>query len=295
MRLRHIEIFHAIYTTGSITNAANMLHVSQPSVSKVLAHAELQLGFNLFKRIKGRLIPTDEAEMLYTEVDKIYKQILALKNTTDNIKKLEFGRINLGISPALGFDVTPISIAKYHQKFSNVEFNITTIHNDSVQQALMEHKCDLAVLFAPEDMPGVKAIDLTTSELVIVYPKKLFPHCPDKLKLSEVADVEFIDITSSGPLGDIAWKRLLEEKVAPKSLIKVQTYFIAARLVAQGLGICIVDKFTAENNLTDDIAIASFDPLLNVSIKGLHLENKGLPKVVQEYIPYLTEVFASKK
>ena len=37
MRLRHIEIFHAIYTTGSITNAAKILHVSQPSVSKVLS------------------------------------------------------------------------------------------------------------------------------------------------------------------------------------------------------------------------------------------------------------------
>ena len=61
MRLRHIEIFHAIYTTGSITNAAKILHVSQPSVSKVLSHAEMQLGFNLFDRVKGRLIPTEEA------------------------------------------------------------------------------------------------------------------------------------------------------------------------------------------------------------------------------------------
>jgi len=92
-------------------------------------------------------------------------------------------------------------------------------------------------------------------------------------------------------LGDIAWKRLIEEKIAPRSSIKVQTYFIAARLVAQGLGICIVDRFTAESNLTENICIASFDPPLNITIKGLHLENKGLPKVVQEFIPYLTDVF----
>ena len=64
MRLRHIEIFHAIYTTGSITNAAKILHVSQPSVSKVLSHAEMQLGFKLFERVKGRLVPTEEAEMM---------------------------------------------------------------------------------------------------------------------------------------------------------------------------------------------------------------------------------------
>jgi len=47
MRLRHIEIFHAVYTCGSITAAAKVLNVPQPSVSKVLAHAESQLGWTL--------------------------------------------------------------------------------------------------------------------------------------------------------------------------------------------------------------------------------------------------------
>ena len=61
MRLRQIEVFHAIYTSGSMTNAAAMLNVSQPSISKVLAHAEQQLGYRLFDRVKGKLVPTPEA------------------------------------------------------------------------------------------------------------------------------------------------------------------------------------------------------------------------------------------
>ena len=56
MRLRHIEIFHAVYTCGSITAAAKVLNVSQPSVSKVLAHAESQLGYRLFERHKGKIL-----------------------------------------------------------------------------------------------------------------------------------------------------------------------------------------------------------------------------------------------
>ena len=58
MRLRQIEVFHAIYTSGSMTNAASVLNVSQPSVSKVLAHAEQQLGYLLFDRVKGKLVAT---------------------------------------------------------------------------------------------------------------------------------------------------------------------------------------------------------------------------------------------
>ena len=64
MRTRHIEVFNSIYKTGSVTAAAKLLNVSQPSVSKVLAHAEQQLGFRLFERIKMKLVPTPEANIL---------------------------------------------------------------------------------------------------------------------------------------------------------------------------------------------------------------------------------------
>ena len=289
MRLRHIEIFHAIYTTGSITNAAKILHVSQPSVSKVLSHAELQLGFNLFERVKGRLIPTDEAEMLFDEVDKIYQQMRSIKNTAQNIKKSEFGSISLGVTPALGFNAIPNVIANYHQDYPHVTFDIKTIHNDAVMQSLLEHKCDLAILFSPQSMPGVTAIQLTESELVMVYPKEKFPHCPDKLTLAQLSDAEFIDISDSGPLADMLLTRMMKENVALPSTIKVQTYFIAARLVASGLGVCVVDRYTAEGNLSDNVAIASFEPALTFNISAIHLENRTNSKLIDEFIPYLTQ------
>jgi DNA-binding transcriptional LysR family regulator len=295
MRLRHIEIFHAIYTTGSITNAAKILHVSQPSVSKVLSHAEMQLGFNLFKRVKGRLIPTDEAEMLFDEVDKIYQQMRAIKNTAKNINKSEYGQISIGGTPALGFDVIPSAIAKYHQAHRQVNFNVQTVHNDAVMQSLFEHKCDLAILFEPNNMPGISSIELAQSELVIVYPKSSFTDCPEKLSLSQVQEFEYIDISDSGPLGDLLWSRMMQDNITLKSLIKVQTYFIAARLVSQGAGICVVDRFTAQGNLADNIAIASFDPPLNFTVSALFLENKGLSMVTEEFLPFLEAEFSTKK
>jgi len=289
LRLRHIEIFHAIYTTGSITNASKMLHVSQPSVSKVLAHAELQLGFLLFERIKGRLIPTDEAEMLFDEVDKIYQQMRSIDNTAQNIKRSDFGNMNIGLTPALGFNVIPNAIANFHKAFNKVSMNIQTVHNDEVMQALLEHKCDLAVLFEPKDMPGVASFTCAESELVVVYPKKMFPEEPKLLSLTDLTPFEFIDIGDSGPLGDLLWKRMMEEDTRLASAFKVQTYFIAARLVAQGVGVCVIDKFTAEGNLSENMAYASFNPPLTFDVKVLHLENHSLSKVAEAFIPYLID------
>ena len=71
MRFRQIEVFHAVYTTGSISAAARALHVSQPSVSKVLHHTQHQLGLTLFTLVRGRLVATDEAHALFVEVSEI--------------------------------------------------------------------------------------------------------------------------------------------------------------------------------------------------------------------------------
>lgn len=289
MRLRHIEIFHAIYTTGSITNAAKMLHVSQPSVSKVLSHAEIQLGFKLFKRVKGRLIPSDEANMLFDDVDKIYQQLRSIKNTASNIKRSEFGNINIGITPALGFDALPSAIATYHSKFEKVNFDIQTIHNNDVLQALLERKCELAVLFSPTHIDGISNKEIARSELVLVYPKKLFKSEPESISFDDIKDTEFIDIADSGPLGDLLWQRLLEENVELPSRIKAQTYFVAARMVSKGLGVCVVDKYTAMGNLDDNIAFASFAPKITFGVHALSLENRSLSKVTEDFLEQLTK------
>ena len=76
MRLRHIEVFHAIMQAGTISGAAQLLHISQPAVTKVLQHCELQLGMPLFDRVRGKLYPTPEAQRLFVEIDKLNRCLL---------------------------------------------------------------------------------------------------------------------------------------------------------------------------------------------------------------------------
>lgn len=70
MNLRQLEVFYAIMQAGTVSGAARLLHVSQPNVTRVLAHTEQQLGFALFERVKGRLVPTQEAKALLPEAEK---------------------------------------------------------------------------------------------------------------------------------------------------------------------------------------------------------------------------------
>ena len=292
MRLRHIEIFHAIYTSGSITSAAEMLCVSQPSVSKVLAHAEMQLGFLLFERSKGKLTPTSEADILFSEVDCIYRQLGSIKRMADNIKRNESGLIDIAISPALGFDVIPTAIATFHKIHPNVQFRIKTLHNGSAQQALLEHECDLAILFNSPKMSGVQEIQLGENEMAVMYPKKRFPDEPSEFTIEDLAQQELIGIWESGPLGELIWNKITQRGLEAKGSTQVDTYYIAASLVAKGVGCCAIDGITANANQTQDVGLASFKPPIKFHIKGLHLGAKPLPRICHDFLSVFKKTLA---
>lgn len=284
MRLRHIEVFHAIYTTGSITNAADLLCVSQPSVSKVLAHAEMQLGFKLFERAKGKLTATSEAHMLFSEVDKIYKQLFSIKKMSKNIKHNVQGIVNIAVTPALGFQILPRAISIFKEQHPHVQFKLKTIHNDEVGQALLEQHCDLAILYDSPNMPQIKEVDLGTSDMVIVYPRKLFPEMPVFIDAETLLQHEMIGIWDSGPLGELVWNRISSVDVDIKSSLTVDTYYIAARLVREGLGCCTIDRLTALANEDNNIGIASFSPALPFTIKALYVNTRPLPRICSDFM-----------
>src|SRR4028118_1212685 len=67
--------------------SAGQRPASQPSVSKVLRHAETQIGFALFKVVKGRLVPTEEAHLLFPEARDLYARVESLQETTKNLRR----------------------------------------------------------------------------------------------------------------------------------------------------------------------------------------------------------------
>src|SRR6185312_15896307 len=107
MRLRYIELFHAVLNTGSLTGAAKLLNISQPAASKALQHAEHQLGFALFSRVRGRLQPTQEALLLRHRVEKIIQELHDLQRLTANIGRAESYPLRVTCTPTLAQALVP--------------------------------------------------------------------------------------------------------------------------------------------------------------------------------------------
>ena len=95
MNLRHMEVFHAIMRTGSVTGAARALNVTQPAVSAILKHCEGQLRMKLFARVSGRLQPTAEAKAIFPEVDAIFGRVDAVNALTQDLVGGRLGTLSI--------------------------------------------------------------------------------------------------------------------------------------------------------------------------------------------------------
>lgn len=99
VNLRHIEIFHAIMTAGNLTEAARMLHTSQPTVSRELARFEKVTGLTLFERTRGRLHPTVQGLRLFEEVQRSWYGLDRIVSAAESLREFRQGELSIVCLP----------------------------------------------------------------------------------------------------------------------------------------------------------------------------------------------------
>src|SRR5579864_3156737 len=107
LNFRQIEVFRAIMLTRTMNAAAQMLCSSQPGLSRMIKHLEARLGFLLFDRVHGRLVPTVEADALYREIEHVHHGILNLQHIVARLAAGENTVFRLGASPSLSRGFAP--------------------------------------------------------------------------------------------------------------------------------------------------------------------------------------------
>jgi DNA-binding transcriptional LysR family regulator len=284
MRLRQIEVFHTVYTNGSISAAARALNVSQPAVSKVLRHTEAQLAIRLFDLVRGRLVPTDEAHALFREVDEVFERVSSLQETARNLRNSGAGHLRIGIVPSLGLEVLPTVITRFRELHREVTFDVRTIHHDDMLRTLHERECDIAFGYDPPERPRLALRKLATANLVVVAPAGQITPLRDYLTLGDIDGKELVGVSRSGPIGDIVTAAHLSAQTSFREIASVDTYFIAAALVRQGAGVAIVDEFTAHAVAGYRLDVFPLHPALTFGIHAAWLEDRPLSKLADRLV-----------
>lgn len=289
MRIRHIEVFYAIYTTGSITAAAQSLHLSQPSVSKMLARAEAQLGFTLFERRGGRLVPTSEADRLYGYAATIFNDVNMLHEVAHNLRRADSGRIRVTVASALASDLLPTAVASFLTEHPESAFAIDTLHYDDIHTALTQSRTDVGVAFSPLESPGIAIEKLVDVQFLLLTPSRGALRAAAPHSLEDVAGLPFIGLDSRTWLGRHLDSYLESREIEFKVVASCETHQIAKALVERGAGITIVDEITAYSNGCAGIHTWPLNPPVKFEVSAMYLASVPLPLLAQKFIVHLRE------
>ena len=292
MRLRHIEIFQAIRQTGSISAAAQLLHVSQPAVSKVLQHAELQLGFPLFLRIRGKLQPTPEALALEREVDKVTESLQGVRRLAQNLRREPGQSLRIGATPALALSLLPPAIREWTQRYPDIACELSSAHSRELVQNLLMREVDVALTLQPPDHPGLNAQPLAHGVLVALAPQGYWKEneLGKPLPLMALAGAPLIGLSSADPLSAKLDSYLEAVDPPPRVSIAVQTYSLARAMVESGAGLAVIDPFTALGASPATTCIRPLAPPLPITLYALTRADEPPPHMLAS----LQEIFGSR-
>lgn len=287
MRLRHIEVFHAVYSCGSVTRAAEVLKVSQPSISKVLAHAEQQLGFPLFDRVRGKLFPTPEANQLFAQVARVSDGLDRVRQLAANLRSAEKGAIRIAATPAFGIDFLPGAIASYRKEHGDIMFSLETLRHEDLSIALMDSRIDIGLAFDLGNLPGIRSELLGYGQFVVLTPTGLDLKPGGPLSLEDLAGQPFISLDNQGPLDRYLTAHIEASDVRLESVVTAGSYQLARAFVAHGMGICIADEVTARSGQYDNVVIRELQPALTFQVSALHADQESTSLVCREFIDHL--------
>ena len=293
MNLRQIEVFSTIMRTGSVTEAAKALNVSQPSVSKVLKHTESRLGFALFKRISGRLYPTPEAEILYNETARIDEDVAHLSQLAFELNDVGVGRIRIGCPPSLATHVLPMGVQAFRSRHADIKAQLTISPSAQIRSEVVRRRVDLSLAHFPSSDPEVIGLTLDTGRIVCLMRNdhdlaSRTSLCADDLlehgMIFGYADQEFLNLLDNAA-PDL-------RKNASCDLL-VNHFTVAAGLAQRGLGIALVDEFTVTGGHFEDLSIVPFEPEIEIQVGVVYPRYKPLSTAAQQFIEALRDAFVT--
>lgn len=273
MRLRHIEVFNAVMLTGSVSAAARMINVTQPAVSRTLQHAELQLGFPLFQRTGGRLVPTAEAQTLYPHIERLFAQLDEVQRLAGSLKAgRTHGELRVLTVLGLSYEVLPRAVRLFRDRHPDVLVHHQALHSVQIVAALALQEADVGYVFSPGSHPALVQERLGEQRVMVVAPKGMLP--PRVLKAGAIGWAQLlrlpvIALDGQDPLGVQLSHAMRDHGVDLRPIMTVQTYHVALALAQHGVGVALVEGCTATSADPARVDVLPFEPAIQTAVHML--------------------------
>ncbi len=259
--LRHLEAFRAIMVRHTVTGAAEMLQVTQPVVTRLIADLEERIAIPLFKRANGRLVPTPEAALLFEDVHQSLMAIERIANAASNTKTLKLTHLRIAAAPAMALSFLPRTIANFTDENSETLVSLETHTTSTVLDMVQSGRCDLG--FAMLNMRKSRQANsevLVSARMVGVVPVHHRLAARKVLRPEDFEGERFIAPTALMEARTKIDALMLAHGVHRRINVETQHSSAIVKLVEAGAGLALIEPLTASAYSGGLLKFIPFEP-----------------------------------
>jgi len=249
MNLRRLKYFVKIVDIGSLTQAAEVLHIAQPALSQQIATLEGEFHQQLLVRTKRGVTPTEAGRVLYRHAQSILKQFEQAQADVRNASRALSGQVSVGLAPGTAASALALPLLKtVRARHPNVVLYLNENLGTTLCEQVGNGRMDMAVLYGGRSIvQGLSFEPLLTEELVLVTP-----GCdgdageePSQVALADLRDVELLLPRAHNYLRQYIDEAFASLQMVPRVVAEIESAATLAAAVASKVGATVLPASAA--------------------------------------------------
>jgi DNA-binding transcriptional LysR family regulator len=290
LNFRQIEAFRAVIITGTASRAAELMGVTQPAVSRLIGELEATVGFPLFDRVKGRLVPTPEADIFYRDVETSFRGLDRLRSSAARIRDFGSGHIRVASLAATGSTIVPRAVRRFRAVFPSAIVTLSIMSSASVRNHIVDGEFDLGLAADEVDLSGVEHQVFGSFPALCAIPPG---HPLAAKKVIRPEDLHGVDYVALSP-EDRARLQLdqlcLDAGARPNLVIETPFAITACALALEGVGVAIVNPLAVDGFAERGLILRPFEPAVYFKSYLLFRPDMQKARLVRAFVSALMEV-----
>jgi DNA-binding transcriptional LysR family regulator len=289
LNFRQTEILWAIVMAGSSSGAARLLNVSQPAVSKMLSQIEAQLGSSLFERVRGKLQPTEQVRLLFDEIAKAQKIMRRVNDIADSLTKEGGGALSLASIPSLAYAIVPGVIARFRLENPEIVVRLETGAVPEMIESVLQGEAELGLLVMLTDHPLLTVLPLFEGRMLAALPRNHPLAVKPLVSLANLSPYPHILVGSRMPFGMLTSSAFEQAGLPCRVCADVTNSLQACALVDAGVGVALVDEFTARNLSWLNVVTRPLKEKISLRTSIVHSRNRPPGPLAKRFIALLRQ------
>ncbi|MCV9934811.1 LysR substrate-binding domain-containing protein [Boseaceae bacterium BT-24-1] len=258
MNFRQLEIFRAVITGGSASRASELLDISQPAVSRSIAELEASIGFQLFNRIRGRLVITPEGQLFAEEVATAFVAMDRLKTSSLKIRDFGSGHIRIASLAAMGSTLVPRAVRLFQAEHRDVAITLHVDSSANIKDLVARGQFDIGLAADEIDLSGIDHRPFASFKAVCVLPRD-HPLTSQKAIRPEFLHREpFIALAPGDRTREKLDAIFRQHETQPSVVIETPNSSTVCALALEGIGVGVANPIAADGYSERGLEIRPF-------------------------------------